>query len=129
MKQIEVTPTQNEYLKELATGPKTTRDLVLSFMVSAKSIGKMMSLLRDKGLVTSSRRAGAHGNARIHELTGHNQGIPVSEEEVLYVAKLRNDGLTGQRLTSQYQKEFPYRTHHTIIANIVKKARKRRWCR
>jgi len=126
MKQIEVTPTQNEYLKELATGPKTTRDLVLSL---------------DKGLVTSSRRAGAHGNARIHELTApyselnlvvknrHNQGIPVSEEEVLYVAKLRNDGLTGQRLTSQYQKEFPYRTHHTIIANIVKKARKRRWCR
>jgi len=140
MKQIEVTPTQNEYLKELATGPKTTRDLVLSFMVSAKSIGKMMSLLRDKGLVTSSRRAGAHGNARIHELTApyselnlvvknRHKNIGITEEEILYAAILRNEGMTGHQLTDQYRKEFPHRRHRTILSVVVTKARNRGLCR
>ena len=140
MKQIEVTTRQNEYLKELATGPKTTRDLVQSFMVSAASVGKILSILRDKGLVSSSRIAGVHGNIRLHKLTAPyselslvvknlHKNIDITEEEVLYAAKLRNDGLTGQRLTNQYQKEFPHRPHRTIMNVVVQKARKRRLCR
>jgi len=142
MEQIEVTTTQNEYLKELATGPKTTHDLVLSKMVCANSVSKIIKRLRDAGLVSSSRRDGIHGNAKVHELITpyqeldlvvknhhYNQGIPVSEEEVLYAAKLRNDGLTGRRLTAQHQKRYPYRRHHIILNSVVAKARKRGLCR
>jgi len=64
----EVTPRQQEYLNELADGPKTTRDMVFSMMVSGHSVAKMMKKLRDMGLVRSTRVPMRHGNMWRHEL-------------------------------------------------------------
>jgi|GEM_PF-5611249 len=56
------------YIEELESGPKTTRDMVLSLMVSGKSVSRMMKKLRDEGLVKSTRVLGARGNVWRHQL-------------------------------------------------------------
>ena len=65
----ELTHRQQQYLDELTDGPKTTRDLVLSLVVSGHSAAKMMAKLRDMGLVRSKRVPMQHGNLWRHELT------------------------------------------------------------
>ena len=127
-KLIRVTPKQNEYLRELANGQKTTRDLVLHFMVTATSVAKTLTRLRNAGLVRSTQRHG-RGNAHVHELTTPYSELnivvmpgrggvptPVPDIEVIYVAKLRNPlynergemsrpGLTGQDLIAAHQQK------------------------
>jgi len=142
-----VTPRQNEYLKQLATaGPQTTRDLLLHFMVSMNSAGRMLEKLRNAGLVRSTKQRGARGNVHQHELTapyadlntivttgGHGKGgatrLQIKEEEILYAAILRNAGLLGQRLTSQFRKVYPDRSHNHILKQIVHEAREAKLCR
>ena len=63
-----LTRIQQEYLDELADGPRTTRDMVLSLMVSGGSVAAMMRRLRKMGRVRSSKVAGVHGNIWQHEL-------------------------------------------------------------
>ena len=137
---ILVTPTQNEYLEHLATGPKTTRDFALELMVSGTSAAKILKKLRDAGLIRSTKLPGAQGNIRIHELTDlyHNTkiiistnrtGMGVSDEEIYYAAILRNAGLTGQQLTTQYNKIFPDRPPKGVLSTVLTKARKRKLCR
>jgi len=134
--QIRVTKTQNEYLKELIDGPKTTRDIVLSREISMKSASKVLKKLRDAGLITSTRVKGTPGNVNIHELTAsyadlniivknnhRNGGVPVSEEELQYAAILRKEGLIGQRLIDKYHTRFPDRLPLTILNYVVPKAR------
>ena len=135
-----VTTTQNKYLLQLATGPKTTTDFMREFMVSIPAAAKMLAVIREKGLLTSKRKKGTVGNVKIHTLTapydelnitiGTNAiGIRIIEEEIIYAAILRNAGLTGQRLSTQFLKVFPSRNKHTIIKHIVIKARRRGLCR
>ena len=59
---------RREYIAELKTGPKTTRDMVLSLMVCGSSVARMMQTLRKEGVVKSSRVTGVHGNVWRHEL-------------------------------------------------------------
>lgn len=136
---ILITPTQNEYLEHLATGPKTTRDFALELMVSGTSAAKILKKLRDAGLIRSWQKQGI-GNIRIHELTDlyHNTkiiistnrtGMGVSDEEIYYAAILRNAGLTGQQLTTQYNKIFPDRPPKGVLSTVLTKARKRKLCR
>lgn len=68
---VEVTPMQNKYLKKLAVGSKTTQDLVMEFEGSAKSVSKMICILRDdKGLVESTLvPSTGSNNALLHSLT------------------------------------------------------------
>ena len=63
-----LTHKQQEYIDELADGPKTTRDMVLSLMVCGGSVAAMMLRLRKMGRVKSSKVAGMHGNVWQHEL-------------------------------------------------------------
>jgi hypothetical protein len=144
--QIEVTPRQNEYLKQLATGPQTTRDLVLYFMVSGTSSSRMLKKLRAAKLIRSSQLQGVPGNVHIHELTapyadlniivttggrgsGSTTRLQIKEEELLYAAILRNAGLLGQRLTNQYRKVYPGRTHKCVLNQIVTEAKRMGLCR
>lgn len=63
-----LTRIQQEYIDELADGPKTTRDMVLSLMVCGGSVAKMMQKLRKMGRVRSTKVVGVHGNIWQHEL-------------------------------------------------------------
>lgn len=137
---IRVTPKQNEYLLELATGPKTTQDLMREFMVSMATASKILKNIRDAGLIESPHAEGVQGNVRIHSLiTPYDEMVEngmivsptarsITDTEILYAAILRNAGLTGQRLSEQYTKIFPSKTPGAI-KNIVITARKRRLCR
>lgn len=139
---IEVTPRQNEYLRELADGPKTTQDLVLSRMVSAKSVGKMIKILRDKGLVLSAAIPTHRGNPQRYRLvksypmlvldgltvvatTKHNT---IPNIELYYAAGLRTGGLIGQRLIVAHQRLFPERNANGV-RHVVEKAVKKGLCR
>ena len=140
---IRVTTKQNEYLLQLATGPKTTNALVLSIMISAESVGRMMRKLSSKGLVESAPQKGGKGTGRgrsyTHKLTSpyselnltiynNVNGSPIADEEILYAAILRNGLLLGQRLKAQYLKVFPDQTP-AAIDNIITTAKKRGLCR
>jgi len=134
MNQIEVTHRQNEYLQELASGAKSTQDLVLSLMVSAKSVGKMIKILRDKGLVQSAYIPGSRGASQQYRLVKsypmlvldglvvakikHNS---IPDIELYHVAGLRSGGMTGQRLVKAHQRLFPERKANTV-RHVVTKA-------
>lgn len=131
---IKVTETQNKYLLLIEAGLETTNDLMRELMVSTETAGKMIRTLRKKGLLMTEKKRGARGNIHSHTLVKpyadldihikDNKGrAPIPEEEILYAAILRNAGLTGQRLSEQYQKVFPKR-RRGAIKNIVGKARK-----
>lgn len=143
---ILITPRQNEYLLQLSTGPKTTRDLVLDMMLSGHSVSKMLKKLRNAGLIRSSQLRGAPGNVHIHELTapyanlnifittgGHGSGSSthavIPNKEVLYAAILRNAGLIGQRLTNQYHEVYPDRSASCVLKQVVQEAKRRGLCR
>lgn len=137
-----VTPKQNAYLLQLATGPKTTNDLMEGFSVSRATAGKMLETIRNAGLIETVHTKEAQGNVRIHSLitpydemlenglivTNYNGSIPIQDAEILYAAILRNGLLVGQRLKNQYLKVFPNRSPKAID-NIVMMARQRRLCR
>ena len=138
---IRITPKQNEYLLQLATGPKTTNDLMRSFMISMATASKMLKIIRDAGLIESPHVEGVQGNVCVHSLiTPYDEMVEngmivsttarssITDKEILYAAILRNAGMTGQRLHDQHQKVFPNRTAGGI-KNIVITARKRRLCR
>jgi DNA-binding IscR family transcriptional regulator len=137
---IEVTRGQYEYAAALSGGAMTTRDLNLEFGVTNSQVSRMMEKLRDAGVVRSSRKNGVHGNVRQHELIVDletinirdqrhvNEYHPITDEEIKYVAELREDSLVGQRLTSKFRERFPDRTHTTILNTMVPKARKRGLC-
>ena len=137
---IWVTKKQNEYLLQLKDGPKTTNDLMRSFMISMATASKMLKIIRDAGLIESPHAEGVQGNVRVHslitpydEMVGNGMIVSttarsITDKEILYAAILRNAGLTGQRLHDQHQKVFPNRTAGGI-KNIVITARKRRLCR
>ena len=141
-KPIAVTTKQNEYLIQLTSGPKTTRDFVLSMMVSNHSAGKMIKRLRDAGLVKSSKLRGAHGNVHLHELTApyselniivnnhtNTTRLAITDAEIHYVAKLRNAGLVGQRLIEAHRRKYPKRPTSSIIKVLVERAKAERLCR
>ena len=137
---IRITHKQNEYLLELATGPKTTNDLMRSFMVSMATASKMLKIIRDAGLIESPHAEGVQGNVRIHSLiTPYDEMVEnglivsttarsITDKEILYVAILRNGGLTGQQLQEQHRKVYPNRAANGI-KSIVATARKRKLCR
>lgn len=93
--------TQHLYLKELESGPKTTRDMSLSLMVSGSSVARMMKKLRDAGLVRSSRVHGVHGNVWEHRLTELVEGGPPSESEI----GIQFAGRTDRRMADRTAKE------------------------
>lgn len=133
---IQVTEKQNKYLLQLAGGPQTTRDLMLSQMVSIHSAGKMIAKLRKDGLVQSAKKRGAIGNIREHkliksyqelvkdgiEVVNRSYNAEIPDAEILYVAILRNGLLTGQELVKQHLKIFPDRKPGGV-RHIVSKAR------
>ena len=105
---LEVTPKQNRYLQHIDGSPKTSRDLRLSLDVPSYSVLAMITKLRNKGLVRSSRVLHSLGNIWQHELvTGYDKlvesgmmvvSVPyhhASEKELQYVADLRKKGLIG----------------------------------
>lgn len=137
----EVTKRQAEYLLELKDGPKTTRDLILSQMVSAMSVSKMMRILKDKGLVQTRMIPGSPRSQRVHELTApyselpitivkrkHTTGATVTDEEIRFAAELRKAGLTGQRLVEAHCCRYPKRAPGNV-KNVVEIARRGGLCR
>jgi len=133
---ITITARQNEILQALADGAKTTRDLVRSFMVTGNAITQTIKKLRDAGLLRTRRE----GVRFYHELTAPYPDLianltikaaphPITEQEIQYVAKLRNAGLTGLALVERFHLKYPNRSADTVRVNIVSKARSRRLCR
>ena len=59
---------QDKYLKYLSTGGKTTRDLVLHFMVSGGNAAKILKKLRNAGLI---ERVSLHSIETGKRLTQH----------------------------------------------------------
>lgn len=139
---IQITHTQNEYLLRLEKkGPMTTNDLMLDRMVTMDSAGKIIKKLKEAELVESTRQYGERGNILIHRLkkpyselmvdvrvSKRHPGVPVPEEEIIYVAILRNAGMTGQELSTQHHKVYPKRTKNGI-SHIIEKARGEGLCR
>ena len=143
---IEVTSRQNEYLKELATGPKLNNELILAMMVSQKGVSHMMRVLKGKGLVQSAHAPSTgRGSTQVHSLTKsydailadgleivrtthRNDSKPIKSEEIAYIAELRRSGLVGQRLVAAHQRLFPERNANGV-RHVVKKAVKEGLCR
>ena len=136
---IQVTKKQNEYLLLLDKEQRTTNELMREIMVSMTSVGKMIKKLKEKNLVESVRKPESRGNTYTHRLikpyselnlviNNKGKGAPVTDAEILYAAILRNEGMTGQRLTKQFNKVFPNRAKSTIIKHIVTIAREARLC-
>ena len=137
-----VTQRQNEYLKELDTGAKSTWDLMLSLMISRPSVSKIIKKLRDAGLVKSNRVPGVQGNVYEHELAARYEDLnivvvnqpggpqtTITDAEICYAGELRRAGWTGQALVQQYQKRYQYRNKSSIMNRVVIKARKKGLCR
>ena len=133
---ITITARQNELLQALAEGAKTTRGLTRSFMVTGNAITQTIKKLRDAGLIRTHRE----GTQFYHELTAPYSDLlsnltikaahpPITEQEIQYVAKLRNAGLTGLALVERFRLKYPNRSANTVRVNIVSKARARRLCR
>ena len=133
---ITITARQNEILQALADGAKTTRDLVRSFMVTGNAITQTIKKLRDAGLIRTRRE----GTQFYHEMAAPYSDLlsnlnikaahqPITEQEIQYVAKLRNAGLTGLALVERFHLRYPNHSANTIRVNIVSKARARRLCR
>jgi len=134
---MQVTPKQNEYLLELDNGPKLSRE----FNNPTARAYKMLYRLRSAGLI-QSKITNPKTNEHTYSLAIPykemlEKGLKISngvsrrtipEEEILYAAILRNAGLTGQRLSSIYNRKYPGRAKHGI-KNIINKARNNRWCR
>lgn len=133
MPDIKITRRQR-YINELEAGPKTTRDMVLSLMVSGGSVGKAMKNLRAAGVVKSERVTGVHGNVWQHELIPGYEAIleaqsriPLSKE-LMFVADLVNRSYVGQRLDAEHAKHFPARSRDAM-RHLVEVARGRGMCR
>jgi len=129
------------YIRELESGPKTSWDMVLSLGVSKSSVARMMKKMRDCGAVRSVRGApGCNGNVRTHELIeGYETRIAikrvqrppyciVTEEELLHVAYLRDEGLVGQRLHEKHIQTYPDREYGSM-RHMVGIARAQGLCR
>ena len=136
---IVLTTKQAEYARHLLCGPKTTRDFALHFMVTVTSVAKILAKLRNAGLINSSQKQGI-GNVHLHKLTplyheseilirDNNYGMGVSDAEIHYAAKLRNEGLTGQRLTTAFNKVYPDRATSSVLRVVVRKAKEQHLCR
>lgn len=129
---MSITYNQNEYLKQLSTGSKTTADLMSSMGVTAPSVIGVMARLKKMKMITTPKIA----NKRHYALTSSYDDLikkakaespkPI-DEEVLYVAMLRNGNLTGQELVAQFNKVFPERNMVRVDYQIAK-ARRQKLC-
>jgi DNA-binding transcriptional ArsR family regulator len=137
---IEVTRGQYRYVTALKDGELTTQELALKFDVSVGYVSRVIQVLRAAGVVKSSRIKYVHGNIHQHKLIVEYDSVQprgklyrngketIPDEEIKYAAKLRKEGLIGQRLTSKFRKRYPDRSHMTILHTIVSKAIKRGMC-
>jgi len=108
--------TKHLYIEQLEDGPKTTRDLVLSLMVSGDSVGKMMAKLRKEGCVESYRVRGVRGNVWIHGLIRRTQALPT---------KATQEITNRQHEYLQALEDCPKST--TQIAELMKTTRHTAW--
>ena len=135
MKQTKFTPRQVEYLKKLADGPMTARDIADSMNRTLSSTNRVITKARRAGVIKSTKIDG-NPNEFVHELIvpldeiePDETRVPVSEEEIRYVAELRNAGLTGKQLVEKFQTRFPTRPESSVLSIVLIKARKRKLCR
>lgn len=141
-----ITAKQHEYLLELRGGAKTTAEVTMSLCVAKNAARRMMKILRDAGLVKSSRVLSKVGNIWQHEIIGgydaiaddlviirrkreyHGKPHTVDPAEYQYVAELRKAGYTGQELIAEYQKRYPDQPA-TTVENRLQRARQMGLCR
>jgi hypothetical protein len=123
-----------KYVHELEAGPKTTRDMVLSLMVTGASVARMMQKLRTVNVVKSERVIGGRGNVWRHELIPGYEAIlearsriPLSKE-LMFIADLSDRSYVGQRLDAEHAKHFPARSRDSM-RHLVDVARGRGMCR
>lgn len=149
MVSVKITPRQDEYLRALGDGQKNSKELAQLLVTTMPAVTKMMAKLRGKGLVRSEKTS-VHGGAFQHELVApyqelrrtriivngsgkvmaaRNKAAPITEEEILYFAILRNNKMTGQSLCEQFHRLYPHRPNSTILNTIRKKARDKKLCR
>ena len=123
-----------KYVHELEAGPKTTRDIVLSLMVTGASVARMMQKLRTAKVVKSERVIGTRGNVWQHELIPGYEAIleaqshPPPSKELMFIADLSDRSYVGQRLDAEHAKHFPARSRDSM-RYLVDVARGRGLCR
>ncbi|RKX80422.1 MAG: hypothetical protein DRP57_13050, partial [Spirochaetes bacterium] len=88
MKQTKFTPRQVEYLKKLADGPMTARDIADSMNRTLSSTNRVITKARRAGVIKSTKADG-NPNEFVHELIvpldeiePDETRVPVSEEEI-----------------------------------------------
>ena len=131
---------RHNYVNQLKTGAKTTQDMVFSLDVSGRSVARMMKVLREDGIVTSSRVLGAKGNLWQHELLPGWEAkmaerplprfkIPATIHELLNVARLSDkEHLVGPRLYAAHRQTYPLRPD-AEIRRLKEVAQERHPCR
>ena len=82
---------------------------------------------RDKRLAWRYKLAVPLESIEIKPQLNPSRRIP--DEEVRYVAILRNGGMTGHELEDQFQKVYPDRPRSTIRSSVIPKAKRKGWCR
>ena len=136
-----ITPLQHAFIKAIDEGHTTTRQLMAHLDTAQNNVSRILRVLRDAGLVSFAPLPGTASTKQFHltaplqdldfeivHRSTHKNYTPPTEAEVLYVAKLRNAGLLGQRLIAAHQKKYPYRQAKSVQA-LVAKAKKLRYCR
>ena len=140
-----VTPSQIKFLRLLHdSGPLTARELASGIEKSIQYIHEIICSLREGGIIEKTFE-GIDMNTKGRLSWKYKLSVPIdslsiktrqtsqpsrriSDEEILYVAILRNAEMTGQELRTQFNSVYPNRSRGSIM-NIITKARQKRWCR
>ena len=139
-----VTPSQIKFLRALHDrGPMTAKELASMVGKDLKYTHSVVYTLRESGLIertlegvdprTKGRVSWRYKlvvpleSVEIKLRSDSSRKVP--DEEIRYVAILRNGGLTGHELEDQFQKVYPHRPETTIRSTIIPRAKRKRWCR
>ena len=142
-----VTPAQIKFLHLLhERGPLTANELAGDMGKSVQYAHQIIRELRERGIIEKTYE-GIDMTER-HLSWKYKLSIPIDEidvrarlspphkipeEEVLYVAILRNAppecGMTGQNLVNQFKTVFPHRAEGSLRSRIIPRARREGWCR
>ena len=137
-----VTPAQVKFLHLLhERGPMTVKEMASTLEKSVQYVNQTILELREKGIIEKTFE-GIDPSVPIlswkyklsvppDSVAIRTRHIPhrISDEEVRYAAKLRNEGLTGRELQDQFRSKYPHRSKKSILVNIIPRARRYGWCR
>ena len=140
----QVTQGQIKFLRALHDhGPMTAKELADVVGKDVKYTHSVVYALRTSGVIERTLE-GVYPHAKGRMSWKYKLVVPlesieikprsdpsrrIPDEEIRYVAILRNCGLTGHELQDQFRTLYPHRSRRTILSCIIPKARQKGWCR